>query len=301
VLGTYSSYAAAVPGTEAAHLDITDAEACVRVIGAFKPEVVVHNAAVATTSVCAVNPDLGRAVNVAGTANVLAAAKMVQASLVYVSTDYVFDGTKPHPQRYVEEDPTGPVNNYGLYKLEGEVLVRDSGLPYLITRPARVFGVNWSTPLTSQGKVPEPWVRGSSTYRLVARLRAGERISLPEESYQTPTFATEYSEVVLKLLDRGLTGYYHVACPDEGLGRRAFLPLIARIMGLDEGLIGRCAPEEAEEVRRLPKGVTVRLPDNAALDSSKVERDLGVRIAPLAESLVRFQEEMRQVEAAQEG
>ena len=87
----------------------------------------------------------------------------------------------------------------------------------------------------------------------------------------------------------------------DGLDLRGFPQLIARIIGLDEGLIGRCAPEEAEEIRRLPDGLAVRLPDNAALDSSKVERDLGVRIAPLAESLPRFQEEMQQVEAAQEG
>jgi len=300
VTGTYSSFPAAVPGTEPAHLDITDGEECRRVIGTFRPDVVVHNAACAFL-VCSVDPVFGRAVNATGTANVVATARTMGARLVYVSTDFVFDGLRPHPSKYVEGDAPGPVNEYGRFKLGGEEIVRDSGLPFLITRPARVFGVNWSVPLNSRVGAKEPWVRASSTYRLVARLRAGEYTGLPEHYYQTPTCASEYSDLVFKLLERGLTGYYHIAAPGEGLHRRGFAQLVARVMGLNEVLIGRCEPEELGEICRLPQGVTIRLPANAALDSRKVELDLGVRIASLAESLERFREEVRQVEAAQQG
>lgn len=297
VLGTYASYPAAVSGTEAAYLDIKDPEACLELTGVFKPDVIVHNAACVSYR-CTLDPDLGRAVNVSGTASLVAAARAVGARVVYVSTDYVFEGSRPHPGKYAEDDPLRPVNDYGSLKLEGEAIVRESGLPYLITRPARVFGVNWSRPFASRGNVAGPWVRASSAYRVVARLRAGEYIRLPECFYQTPTHATEYAELVFKLLDSGITGCYHVTAPDEGLHRRAFARLVARTMGLDEALIGQCDPEEIEEIRRLPEGFTVRIPANAALDSKKVERDLGVRIAALAESLERFGDEVRQVEAA---
>ncbi|MDB1553422.1 dTDP-4-dehydrorhamnose reductase [Latilactobacillus sakei] len=127
-------------GTDAAELDITNAEAVNTYFEANKPELVYHCAAY--TAVDAAEEEPGKSVNykvnVVGTQNIANAAEAVGATLVYISTDYVFDGT--NDQMYTEGTPAAPKNEYGRTKLAGEEAVANTMSKYYIIRTSWVFG-----------------------------------------------------------------------------------------------------------------------------------------------------------------
>lgn len=127
-------------GTDAADLDITDVAAVNQYFTANQPEIVYHCAAY--TAVDAAEEEPGKSinykVNVVGTQNIATAAEAVGATLIYISTDYVFDGT--NDQMYTEATPAAPKNEYGRTKLAGEEAVAKTMSKYYIIRTSWVFG-----------------------------------------------------------------------------------------------------------------------------------------------------------------
>lgn len=120
-------------------LDITDAKAVNQYILTLKPEVIYHCAAyTAVDAAEEEGKELNQAVNVLGTENVAKAAEIVEATLVYISTDYVFDGT--NQGEYKETDQTNPQSEYGRAKLAGEQAVQKLVSKYYIVRTSWVFG-----------------------------------------------------------------------------------------------------------------------------------------------------------------
>lgn len=126
--------------TDSKEMDITDAEQTMTFITDLKPEVIYHCAAyTAVDKAEDEGKELDEKINVDGTRNVALAAKKVGATLVYVSTDYVFDGTKKE-DTYKTDDPTNPQNEYGRTKLLGEQIVQEIMESYYIIRTSWVFG-----------------------------------------------------------------------------------------------------------------------------------------------------------------
>lgn len=121
-------------------LDITDAASVDRYFTENKPEIVYHCAAYTAVDPAEEEPGktIDRKVNVDGTVNVAKAAEKVGALLVYVSTDYVFDGEKD--EEYLENDPKSPLNQYGITKSEGEDAVQELVSKYYIVRTSWVYG-----------------------------------------------------------------------------------------------------------------------------------------------------------------
>jgi dTDP-4-dehydrorhamnose reductase len=154
-------------------------------------DVVVHLAAFTRVDECETHPDRAVAVNDRGTANVVAAATEQGARVVYVSTDYVFDGTKTG--EYSENDPPHPLNVYGRSKLAGEAHVADAE-DGLIVRTSWVFG---------------PGVNFVAT--ILAAARRGDRIRVVDDQVGRPTWARGLAEALVHVLDAGTTGYLHVA------------------------------------------------------------------------------------------
>jgi len=103
----------------------------------FNPNVIIHCGALTHVDYCEENEEESRLKTVQSTANLIKVAYQLKAKFVYISTDYVFDGLSGP---YQEQDEVNPINVYGEHKLEAEKLVKQSGLPYLIVRVAKVFG-----------------------------------------------------------------------------------------------------------------------------------------------------------------
>lgn len=171
--------------------DLTD-EAQVRTAArgvAF--DAVVHAAAMTDVDRCETEPERALRVNRDATRNVADLARERTALFVYVSTDYVFDGTKRSP--YLEEDPVGPINSYGRSKLEGERAAVASGAKSLVVRTSWLFGPG--------GK--------NFVDTIASKLERGESLRVVDDQKGSPTYTRDLAHAIELLLRRGSTGTVH--------------------------------------------------------------------------------------------
>jgi dTDP-4-dehydrorhamnose reductase len=158
-----------------------------------RPDVVVHSASLTDVDKCELNRELAWKTNVAGTEYVAEAAGRNRAFLVYVSTDYVFNGQKGC---YSEDDKPDPVNYYGVTKLEAERVVEDRLETYCIARASVIYG---STP--AAGKI-------NFALWLLNKLRAKERVKIITDQWISPTLNTSMADMTLEIVERRLTGIF---------------------------------------------------------------------------------------------
>lgn len=165
-------------------LDITDEETVMKKVEELQPKVIYHCAAY--TAVDNAEDQYKAAnwqVNEMGTQNIAQAAKKVGALLVYVSTDYVFDGT--NPGEYKEDDPTNPKNEYGKAKLAGEEIVKQTLDNYYIVRTSWVFG--------KYGR--------NFVYTMLRLAKDHDRLTVVNDQFGRPTWTRTLAEFVTYLVD----------------------------------------------------------------------------------------------------
>ncbi len=175
-------------------MDLTDAEAVRKRVEELQPDVIVHCAA--WTAVDAAEEDENKAkveaVNVGGTRNIANAAKLVDAKVVYLSTDYVFDGQGEKPWEPDCKD-YAPLNVYGQSKLEGELAIANTLSKYFIVRIAWVFGMNGKnfikTMLSVGKKYPE--------------------VRVVNDQIGTPTYTYDLARLLVDMIQTDKYGYYH--------------------------------------------------------------------------------------------
>jgi dTDP-4-dehydrorhamnose reductase len=255
-----------VPGLAA--LDVRDGDAVRRLVGDARPEVVFHAAASPNVDECERDPAGSAAVNVAGTRNVAEAAREAGARLVFLSSDYVFDGDSGP---YVEDDPVAPIQEYGRQKVRGEEACREL-LPdaHLILRITVVYG----------------WERAGKNFvaRLIRTLSAGQRMRVPHDQVGSPTLADDLADAAWTLAERGAAGTLHVAGRDR-VDRLAFAQAAARTFGLDEGLLDGVSTAEL--------GQTAPRPLDAGVRSDRAEALLGRRMLGVEDGLRVLKERWR--------
>jgi dTDP-4-dehydrorhamnose reductase len=226
-------------------LDVGDRDAVVGAITALRPDVVVHAAAWTAVDACEADPDRALRVNALGTRHVADGARRVGAHVVYVSTDYVFDGTKDGP--YDEWDATGPASVYGRSKLGGE----------------RELDPGWTTVRTS-------WVfgrHGGNFVKTVLRLAGeGGELRMVDDQRGCPTSAADLAGAIRALAVGRLPGTFHVTNQGATTWCQLARDILAaagadpaRVVGISSADLGRPAPRPANSVL-----------DNAALRSSGI-------------------------------
>jgi dTDP-4-dehydrorhamnose reductase len=241
-------------------LDVTDREATRRVLGRLTPDAVIHCAALTDVDLAERDPRRAQLVNVQGTDNVTRAATEAGARLVYVSTDYVFDGGKRTP--YVEDDLPRPLSRYGLSKREGEGRLAAGGPEHLIVRSGWLYG---------EGKGFVDWAQ--------ARLQGSGPWRFVTDQAGSPTWAMELARAIVLMLEKGLRGVYHFA----NRGEASWLEL-AREIARRSGLGDR--PLEAVGLADL--GRPAPRPAYSALDPSKFERDSGESVLSWKDALAGY-------------
>lgn len=269
-LGTWCSTPVRLPGARTARLDIADREACVKLAQEFEPDVLVHAAASVELGRLESEPYLAR-LNQLGTEHTLAAARAVRARYVLVSSDWVFGGQRPVGQCWSELDPTEPVNAYGRSKLASEQAVQGFAGPWLITRPANVYGVNLSLP-ASEAHARLVWERSSLALRWVAQLRAGIPLPAPSDIHQSPTYAWDYAQRLCELIAQDCEGIYNTAGPDS-LSRRDYLRELARAFDCDPELVREGSVKEL--LLASGEDAELRLPSNTTLCDERATFMLG--------------------------
>jgi dTDP-4-dehydrorhamnose reductase len=180
-----------VVGLDLPELDITKPEAT-RVIADARPAWVVHAAAWTDVDGCERDPARALLVNGEGTRRVAEACRAVGAGVVYLSTDYVFDGRKGAP--YVETDPVSPLSAYARSKVAGEEAVRAVAPRWAIVRTAWLFGVS--------GK--------NFVKTIVEKAAVGGPLRVVDDQVGSPTYARDLAEAIGQLVSRDLTGTYHL-------------------------------------------------------------------------------------------
>jgi len=233
----------------------------------IKPDVVVHAASLTDVDKCETNKGLAWNINVEGTKNIAEAAQRVGSFLIYISTDYVFSGNKG---LYKESDKPDPINYYGITKLKAEEIVKTQ-TEYFIARPSVIYG---STP--AAGKV-------NFALWLIETLQKGERVKIITDQWNTPTLNTNIAEMTLEVIERRLTGIYHL-CGATRVNRLEFAHDIADTFNLDKDLI--------DEVTSSQFTWPAKRPMDSSLDTSKAQKNLQKKPLEMAEALRRLKLEL---------
>jgi dTDP-4-dehydrorhamnose reductase len=268
------------PGHE--HVDLTDEGLVRRSVLATRPEAIVH--AAIWNDPAGLLSDRRRAWEsyVGATRNVVAAANALDAQVVLVSTDWVYDGTQG-PAR--ESDPPNPINAYGFLKATSELVVSESAGRGTIARIAGVQGVHRARPQTPRAQDAG---FGYLVLSLVDALRAGERFCVwdgPElNRIATPTLATDAARMIWRALEREATGVLH-CCGGEHADRVGLALRAIEAFELDPELLDVVAP---------PQGAVgaERVPRDTRLDAGFTARALGVELPDLDTMLGRLRAEV---------
>lgn len=185
-------------------LDISDSDRVVETVLHDKPEVVINCAAWTDVDGCELNRERAFAVNAEGPENLAQASRKVDAGLITISTDYVFDGRKEG--FYTQRDQPAPESIYGLSKLEGE---RRSQLAYarsIVVRTGFIFGPGGINFLST----------------IVERAKRGEKLKAIRDAYGTPTYAPDLAQRLRELAQLDLPGTFHVVNDGAGVSYEEF-------------------------------------------------------------------------------
>lgn len=244
-------------GLGRAELDVTDASAVHARIASERPDAVVNCAAYANVDGAEEEREAAFELNGRAPGVVAAAAAAVGASIVHISSDYVFDGAKGEP--YVESDATGPLSAYGESKLAGERAAIDANPRHFVVRSAWLFGLG-----------------GRNFVDTMIRL-ASERdeVRVVEDQVGSPTFCGELAEALVSLLATDDHGIHHVA----GAGATAWADLAAETF--------RQAQVDCR-VTRIPTAEMTRPAVRPAFSALASERAGTPRLRPWQEGLAAY-------------
>lgn len=228
-------------------LDVTNRDRVLQMITTAEPDAVVHAGAWTDVDGCESDPDRAFGVNALGTRHVVEAARLVNARVCYLSTDYIFDGTASRP--YHEWDAPNPLSIYGRSKLGGEA---EMGRDDTVIRTSWVWGRH-----------------GRNFVRTVlGRARAGEKLRVVDDQQGCPTFAGDLAGMVRRLVVARLPGVYHVTNQGPTTWYR-FACEVLEAVGLDRGVVTPISTEEMDPRRPAARPLNSVL-DNAALRLSGI-------------------------------
>ena len=225
-------------------MDITDKNCVTSVINDFKPDVIYHCAAYTAVDKAEEEKEICYNVNVNGTKNIVEAAKNTSSKVVYISTDYVFDGTKEG--LYLENDIPNPINYYGYTKYCGEEIVKEL-TDYLIVRISWVFGINGKNFVKTMLKLSE----------------TKNELSVVSDQIGSPTYTEDLSNLLIDMVLKEKIGIFN-ATNEEFCSWYEFAKYIFEVNNIDIKL----NPILTKDYKTLAKR-----PLNSKLNKNKLEEE----------------------------
>mgnify|MGYP002624433812 CR=1 FL=1 len=244
--------------------DIVDRKRVLELVKKIQPNIIINAAAYTNVDKSEVDREACWKTNVEGVANLAYAARLIDARLVHVSTDYVFDGKKQTP--YKETDRTNPLGFYAKSKLAGENALHAGGGDFAIARTMILYGYS-----RSAGPNFVTWV--------IEQLRNKQRIRIVDDQIGQPTLASELAAALLKLAESDCDGIFHIS-GTEALSRYDFTLEIAKLFDLDTNLIERIKTTALEQPAPRPM--------HSVFDLTRLETELGVKMSGAADGLEKF-------------
>jgi dTDP-4-dehydrorhamnose reductase len=250
----------AVEGRDIDTLDITDPAAVAAWVESTRPKAVINCAAYTAVDDCESHEDEAMATNATAVGHLAAACNRFGATLVQVSTDYVFDGRGTRPYR--EDDPVAPTTAYGRTKLRGEELARTAA-SHLVLRTAWLFGHGGRHFV---GAIRDQIEKGNPRLRVVS------------DQLGSPTFCDDLAEALLDLLQSGATGTVH-GVNEGSTSWHGFACEIARLLG---------AAVEVEPVTTAEFPRPAARPAYSVLDTKRLVSLIGRPMPPWHDALARY-------------
>ena len=231
------------------HIDIINIDDTLKKIIKISPDIVILTAAMTNVNQCEFEKDLAKKVNTIGPKNVIEACKVLNSKLIFISTDFVFDGTKKDGL-YNENDVPNPLSYYAKTKYDAELAITDSKLDFIICRTAVLYG----------------WNKAKLNFItwILNKLEQHQKISIVTNQINSPTFVRNLANIILKLIEKEAKGIYHTA-GDSSLSRYEIALKCADIFNFDKNLI--------TPIENLNQKAT--RPKNAGLDISKLKKLVG--------------------------
>lgn len=251
-------------GRTSVKIDIMDLHGVERALREIEPDCVIHAAALTNVDLCENDPTRAWAINADATKNVADACNDEGAKVIYISTDYVFDGQNGP---YSEEAIPHPINVYGESKLAGEKFT----MAYpgnVVARVCVLYGAGRPNFVT--------WVIDS--------LRKNVPITAVTDQYNTPTYIGNCAQALLTMCKLDLRGIYHVS-GRERMNRYDFAHKIAEVFGLNENLIKSATSTILHQRAKRPR--------DSSLNVEKAEKALGMRLANVREGLMMMKGELQ--------
>ena len=229
-------------------LDITNKKHVEKLIRNYKPDIIIHLAAMTDVDGCEKDPEMAFDINVRATENLI---KNFKGKFIYISTDYVFDGEEGP---YHEDDKVNPVSVYGKTKLYGENLVQESDIDWIILRSNIIFSYNDRT-------------KASFVNWVVDSLKKKQMITVVNDQWNNPTWTNDLANVMSMMIEKNISGLYHYGGGDF-LNRYEFAKMIASAFSLDRQLIKPITTPELNWLAQRPL--------KSGLYTNKIELDLGI-------------------------
>ena len=231
--------------TDIDNLDITNELEVQKAFKDIKPDYVIHCAAYTNVDKAEEELEIAKKINALGAENIAKACKKFDACMVYVSTDYVFDGTKQ--TQYEANDETNPLNNYGLTKLLGEKAVQENCEKYYITRTSWLYGHH-----------------GKNFVETMISLADKDELKVVDDQIGCPTWTVDLSNAIISIIEEEMPyGIYHTC----GAGETSWYGFAKEIFE-KESLNVNLKPCKTEEFPRPAKR-----PAHSTMNNNKLLRD----------------------------
>jgi dTDP-4-dehydrorhamnose reductase len=242
-------------------LDITQKEDVLETVSSFKPDIIIHAAAMTQVDECEQQKMQSYRTNVDATDHLIAAAEEVNARFCYLSTDFVFSGDNGP---YKEEDATGPVNFYGMTKELAEQHIIESNLSWTILRTILLYGK------------ADHLNRSNFIYWVKENLEANKPIKVVADQIRTPTFIPDLIKAIITTSEKGAQGIYHISGM-EVMSPYEMSLIIAKKLDLNAGLIQPVDANTFTQIGRRP------LKTGFVID--KAMKDINFRHTPFEQAL----------------
>jgi len=230
------------------------------VLEKFQPDVIIHSGAISRPDICENNREEAWQTNVMGTENLLQGALALKSNFIFISTDFVFDGVKG---MYSETDQPSPVNFYGHTKWQAEEAVKKYPFTWSIVRTVMLYGLPFHN-------------RQNLVSACAASLSKGEKVTIYKDQVRTPTFVEDLARGIILLMDKRLSGIYHLSGKDV-MSLYDMIKKVALHLNLDEDLV---VPVTEKDLYQ-----PLRRPPNTGFDISKARRELGFEPMSFEEGL----------------
>ncbi len=221
-------------------LDIADAATVSETLNSEKPDVVINCAAWTDVDACQGDEQMATRANALGPENLAVACRKIDAGLITISTDYVFDGRKNG--FYTQRDHPNPESVYGISKLDGERRAQQAYARSIVVRTGFIFGAGGKNFLST----------------IVERAQRGERLLAIEDALGTPTFAPDLALRLRDLADRDLPGVYHSVNAGEGASYAEFLWEVLAKAGVENADVKTVSMDDLQRPAPRPRNSRLR-------------------------------------------